>query len=505
MSRYEDTFVLKDKVSDSLQKINGSLNKFSEKINKTRNSLKVFNKGSISSLRSIEKSITGLTAGFRFLGGTIAAAFSIQQIANFSAGLCKAGMMFEDTKIDLEVMLGSADKAQKMFKDIQNMAIKTPFETSDLLRNTKLMLNFGIAENKVLEYTRLLGDISGGNKERFNSLALAFSQIAANGKLQGQDRLQMVNAGFNPLQELAKMTGKSMAQLNEDMSEGRISFDMVVQSMQKATSAGGRFYKFMDKRSATMSGKLSTLADTIGLWAGQTGEAINEKLKPVLEKLAPVIENMLEKIRPLLIGITNEFVRLFNKITTSPAIKMLQNQWRLLVDDFKRFVKDNPEFVTAIKKITEAMGKLIEFILASGITNFITSLVWLGRVLLNTFNAISQFFGNIGGAIGNLIGNIITIPQKIETAFTNMVTNVINMLMPLIRLIQSIAELPTKAPDIAKGIIKQIQNKNDNRSYRTTNNNTTHNTTINNTVYPSSSFNYADLLRGAGNVATVNG
>lgn len=498
MSRYEDTFVLKDKVSDSLQKINGSLNKFSEKINKTRNSLKVFNKGSISSLRSIEKSITGLTAGFRFLGGTIAAAFSIQQIANFSAGLSKAGMMFEDTKVDLEVMLGSADKAQKMFKDIQNMAIKTPFETSDLLRNTKLMLNFGIAENKVLEYTRLLGDISGGNKERFNSLALAFSQIAANGKLQGQDRLQMVNAGFNPLQELAKMTGKSMAQLNEDMSEGRISFDMVVQSMQKATSAGGRFYKFMDKRSATMSGKLSTLADTIGLWAGQTGEAINEKLKPVLEKLAPVIENMLEKIRPLLIGITNEFVRLFNKITTSPAIKILQDQWRLLVDDFKRFVKDNPEFVAAIKKITEAF-------LTDGITNFITSLLWLGRVLVNTFNAISQFLSNIGGAIGNLIGNIITIPQKIETAFTNMITNVINMLMPLIRLIQSIAELPTKAPDIAKGIIKQIQNKNDNRSYRTTNNNTTHNTTINNTVYPSSSFNYADLLRGAGNVATVNG
>lgn len=505
MAKYTDTFVLKDKVSDSLQKINGSLNKFSEKINKTHNSLRVFNKGSISSLRGIEKSITGLTAGFKFLGGTIAAAFSIQQISRFGSYLGKMGMMFEDTRIDLEVLLGSTEKAQKMFKDIQKMAIKTPFETTDLLDSTKMMLSFGIAEDKVLKYTKLLGDISGGNKERFKSLSLNFGQVASLGKMQGQDFRSFTMAGFNPLAELSKMTGKSIAQLQSDMSEGLISFDMLVKAMENATSAGGRFYKFMDKRSETMSGKLSTLSDTIGLWAGQTGEAINEKLKPVLEKLAPVIENMLEKIKPLLIGITNEFVRLFNKITTSPAIKMLQNQWRLLVDDFKRFVKDNPEFVAAIKKITEAMGKLIEFILASGITNFITSLLWLGRVLVNTFNAISQFFGNIGGAIGNLIGNIITIPQKIETAFTNMITNVINMLMPLIRIIQSIAELPTKAPDIAKGIIKQIQNKNDNRSYRTTNNNTTHNTTINNTVYPSSGFNYADLLRGAGNVATVNG
>ena len=156
MAKYEDSFVLKDKVSDKLERITKTLNGFNEKINKTRDSLSGFRRNSDNALSRIDKNIAGLSAGFRRLGVAISAAFSIQQIANFGVALSKAGMMFEDTKVDLEVMLGNTQKAQKMFKDIQDMAIKTPFETTDLLRNTKLMLNFGIAEIKVIEFKNFL-------------------------------------------------------------------------------------------------------------------------------------------------------------------------------------------------------------------------------------------------------------------------------------------------------------------------------------------------------------
>ena len=75
-----------------------------------------------------------------------------------------------------------------------------------------------------------------GNAERFQRLALAFSQVSAAGKLQGQDLLQMVNAGFNPLQEISKKTGESMLELKERMSDGRISLKEVEEAMKSATS-----------------------------------------------------------------------------------------------------------------------------------------------------------------------------------------------------------------------------------------------------------------------------
>lgn len=38
----------------------------------------------------------------------------------------------------------------------------------------------------------MLGDISQGNKEKFNSLSLVFGQISSQGKLMGGDLLQLI-------------------------------------------------------------------------------------------------------------------------------------------------------------------------------------------------------------------------------------------------------------------------------------------------------------------------
>lgn len=58
-----------------------------------------------------------------------------------------------------------------------------------------------------------------GNASRFQLLSLAFSQMSATGRLMGQDLNQMINAGFNPLQEISKKTGKSIGELKEAMAD----------------------------------------------------------------------------------------------------------------------------------------------------------------------------------------------------------------------------------------------------------------------------------------------
>lgn len=98
-----------------------------------------------------------------------------------------------------------------------------------------------------------LGDISLGNSDRFQRLSLAFAQVSAAGKLTGQDLLQMVNAGFNPLQEISKKTGQSISDLKDQMADGAISTKMVEEAMKSATEEGGRFAGGMEKASKTFS------------------------------------------------------------------------------------------------------------------------------------------------------------------------------------------------------------------------------------------------------------
>lgn len=410
MARFENIFILKDQVSDKLTKIGNNLGKFNNKINKT------------------QANLDGVNETLNKLGGALVAAFSVQKIAQIGTNISKLGMEFEDVRVDLETMLGSAEKADYMFKDIMTMAAKTPFESKDLLDATKQMLSFGIAEKDVIKYSKMLGDISGGNVDRYRSLVLAFSQASSVGKLQGQDKLQMINAGFNPLKEISEMTGKSMAQLDKEMSKGLISFDLVIKAMERATGKGGKFYNLMEKRSQTMSGKLSTLADTFGLWAGLTGEQINRKLLPILDKIAPIIEDSLNRITPVLLLLTDNFVKLFNQLGNNKELQSMMNDFKELGQSLEVFYTENQEFFNALKF-------QLNWILTSGLPKLGKLLAVLMKGLFNGFKVIHTIFSNIGKFIGNIVGFIMSIPSKIETVFRNLFTNFMKLFAPIFKML----------------------------------------------------------------------
>lgn len=177
--------------------------------------------------------------------------------------ITKIGAEAEQTAVAFTTLVGSESKAKGMLSEIAKFAAESPFGKLDLTENAKTMLNFGVETGKVLPLLKQLGDISGGNKQALQSLSLVLGQVSAAGKLAGQDNLQFINAGFNPLQELAKMTGESYAKLQDRMSKGQITFENVVQAIQHATGEGGKFFSMMDKQSQTAAGKWSTILDNV--------------------------------------------------------------------------------------------------------------------------------------------------------------------------------------------------------------------------------------------------
>jgi tape measure domain-containing protein len=226
------------------------------------------------------------------IGKTMMAAITAPILAAIGAGV-KFSAAMEQTTINFETMLGSAEAAQSMVANLKKFADSTPFEMQGLADAAQQLLAFGVSSEKIMPSIKMLGDVSMGNKEKFNSLTLAFAQIQSTGRLMGQDLLQLVNAGFNPLKIISEKTGISMKDLKKKMEEGAISADMVNEAFKTATSEGGIFYKAMDRGATTFNGQLSTLADTAKSTLGDIIQPIFNKLsKNILPEVIAQVKNL---------------------------------------------------------------------------------------------------------------------------------------------------------------------------------------------------------------------
>lgn len=201
---------------------------------------------------------------------------------------------FQQMETSLEVLLGSREKADALMAQIKEFAKVSPLDLKSTVAATQMMLGFNIEAEKVPKFLRAIGDVAMGDAGRFNSLTLAFSQMSASGKLMGQDLNQMINAGFNPLQAIAAKTGKSIADLKEEMSKGAISAEMVQQAFIDATSAGGKFYQMSERASKTINGQLSMLQDAMDAAFNEMGQASEGFILDSIQGVTGLIENWKE-------------------------------------------------------------------------------------------------------------------------------------------------------------------------------------------------------------------
>jgi tape measure domain-containing protein len=169
-------------------------------------------------------------------------------------------------------------------------------------KNAQLLLGYGVAAEDVMPSIKMLGDISMGNTEKMNGLSLAFAQISATGKMTGQDLNQMINAGFNPLQEISAMTGKSVGELKANMDQIPITSDMVTAALEKATAEGGRFHGMMDQMSQTFSGRLDTFMDSLGQLTTNVGTLLLPMANQVLQLFSGIVSGISDFVSSLSSG-----------------------------------------------------------------------------------------------------------------------------------------------------------------------------------------------------------
>ena len=237
------------------------------------------------------------TSKWTIAAGQMIADFA-KQASSKLAEVVKSGVDYNATMesylTNFKVMLGSEEAAATKLSEIRKMAASTPFSLDDLTSGTQPLLQFGIAADDTTGVLQRLGDISLGNAEKLQTLTRAYGKMSSAQKVTLENVNMMIDAGFNPLNQICDATGESMSDLYKRISDGKVSFSELEAAVEAATSQGGQFYNGMLEASQTFSGRMSTLKDNVSALTGELTSGLFAALGELVVKLNEVVVSFLD-------------------------------------------------------------------------------------------------------------------------------------------------------------------------------------------------------------------
>ena len=421
--------------------------------------------------KGVSVSIAAVTAGLGFLAKTA---------VSYNSSM-------EQYTTNFGVMLGSEAKAVEHVAQLREMAAKTPFGMEDLANASQTMLSFGLGAEESMVAMQQLGDISLGNKDRFNSLSLAFAQVSAAGKLTGQDLLQMVNAGFNPLQTIAEKTGANLGDLKDVMAggkgskefrkqlkaaqkevkkmgdnasdgakmlvqlgkDGAISAEMVGMAMDIETSPGGRFYNGMQKASETFSGMVSTLQDDATALVGKVFEPMTEGLT---KNLLPLAQSYIKRLSDAFdSGGTEGLVSAVGDVITDALTKTAEALPSVVTLATNLLTSISTELSNNSTTIADGVTAALAAVVGSDLPE--TAIVSLGTLATKLISSLSTGLSDNAGSLMTGIANGLN--TLLEGGIVgDLLTSAINLVTGLTTAMAD--NLPSTLPAIAKAIVDGI-------------------------------------------------
>lgn len=378
-----------------------------------------------------------LNDGFTVLKGTMAnlASQAISKVVDGFKELVGGAVDYQKSMeyytTSFTVMTGSADKASETVKKLADIGATTPFDMPQLADATSLLMNFGFSADDAVDSMMMLGDISQGNADKLNTIARAYGKMNSAQKVSLESINMMIDAGFNPLQEISEKTGESMQSLYDRVSKGKMSVDEITESMKRSTSEGGKYFQSMDAQSQTLEGRISTLSDTVN---SKLGEALQPILQQAADEWIPNITNAIDNmdmdsvvsvIDEIISGVGDLFGFIMGNgdtiISLVAGIGAAMATWKVasmingVVTAIKAFQAANEGATVAQALLNAVMNAnpimLVVTLLAGLIATIIT--LWntnkgFRNAVISVWNSFKYTVGNVITSVGGFIDNLIS-------------------------------------------------------------------------------------------------
>lgn len=350
-------------------------------------------------------------AGAGFAALTTAVVATGAALAAVGTASVRAAADFEQSQIAFTTMMGSAEEAQKMLEELANFAKKTPFTLQGVEKSARQLMAVGFEADEILPTLKNVGDVAAGlglGEEGLQRLILNLGQVQSQGKLTGRELRDFAVAGVPLLDELSKQLGVTTSEVQDMISAGEVSTDMVTKAFATMTSEGGRFANLMEKQSTSLVGIISNIKDSFQLMARELGMDILPIVKDVADMF---LKQVMPAIQPLI------------PLIGDALITVLET----LVPYLPRLVEDGTRLFQMFMKIFDAVLPLLE------------PLMELTFAILEPLMDIIEPLIPILSILAELLGSSLTEALKIVNpvlkVLADVLTTIFEILEPVVELI----------------------------------------------------------------------
>jgi tape measure domain-containing protein len=201
------------------------------------------------------------------------AVFAIGMVAGFVNQIIKIRGEFQQLAISFETLLGSKIKADALMAQVLDLSSKTPFQILDIATGAKQLLAYGFAAQDVIKDLKMIGDVAAGVGKPIGDIVYLYGTTLTQGRLYSRDVLQFTTRGVPILQELAKVLGVNVNQVQKLVIAGKIGFPEVQKAFESMTGSGGKFNNLTEKLTGSVTGQMSNLKDAYTKMVNNIGES----------------------------------------------------------------------------------------------------------------------------------------------------------------------------------------------------------------------------------------
>lgn len=266
-------------------------------VNKAMEDLKKQNAEALSSGIQLQKANNSLAESFKNLGKRVLFYTGLGSLTGFVKSLMDVRGPYELLERSIGAVLGDFEKGSQIFREQQELALKSPFTVLDLAGATKQLAAYNFEAEELVDVSRRMADISAALGVPMERLTYNLGQIRAQTVLTARDARDFANAGLSITTELAKMYTEqeerivSVGDVMDRMSNKMVSFTDVMKVLNRYTDEGGMFYDFQAKQAETLAGQLSNLTDAYDFMLNEIGKENQGMLTGSISLVRSLFEN----------------------------------------------------------------------------------------------------------------------------------------------------------------------------------------------------------------------
>ena len=236
----------------------------------------------------------------------------------------------ENAHFQLQGLLKDEEKVSEIMNDVSKSVDGTAYGLDAAAKVASQLAASNVkAGDQMFTALRGIAGVAAMTNSSYEDIGRIFTQVAGQGRLMGDQLLQLSGRGMNAAATLAEEFGLTEAAVRDMVSKGQISFDMFSQAMDSA------FGEHAKKANETMTGALSNVKSALGRIGAlfysplieqngalvQLFNALRVKTNELKDTLAPTIS----KIVDIAIKAINWATSIINKIDfSSIASKILK-------------------------------------------------------------------------------------------------------------------------------------------------------------------------------------